>query len=99
MVKTGEIGIWSAQLRSGDPPEIADAATELEALGFDTIWVPGRGPADLEQSLRVLLDATERMTIAIRDRQHLDAPAAGNGGAPRRGSPRTSPAASCSASA
>ena len=64
MVQIGELGIWSGQLRSGDPAEIADAAAELESLGFDTIWVPGRAPADLEQSLRVLLEATERMTVA-----------------------------------
>ncbi len=64
MVETGAIGIWSVQLRSGDPHEIADAAAELETLGFGTIWVPGRGPSDLEPSLRVLLEATERLTIA-----------------------------------
>jgi probable F420-dependent oxidoreductase len=64
MVETGSIGIWSGQLRSGDPHEIADAAAELETLGFGTIWVPGRGPDDLERNLRVLLEATERMTIA-----------------------------------
>jgi probable F420-dependent oxidoreductase len=43
---------------------VADAAAELEELDFDTVWLPGRGPADLEQSLRVLLEATERMAIA-----------------------------------
>ncbi len=64
MVETGAIGIWSGQLRSGDPHEIGDAAAELETLGFDTVWVPGRGPADLEQSLRILLEATQHMTIA-----------------------------------
>jgi probable F420-dependent oxidoreductase len=64
MVQTGAIGIWSGQLRSGDPGELADAAAELESLGFGAIWVPGRGPADLEPSLRVLLDATERLTVA-----------------------------------
>ena len=64
MVQTGGIGVWSGQLRSGDPGEIADAAAELESLGFGTIWVPGRGPADLESSLRVLLGATERLTVA-----------------------------------
>lgn len=28
-------------LREADPSEIADAAAELEQLGFGAIWVPG----------------------------------------------------------
>jgi probable F420-dependent oxidoreductase len=61
---TGEIGVWSPQLREGDAHEVAEAATELEELGYDTIWVPGREHEDLEERLRLLLSATERMTVA-----------------------------------
>ena len=29
------------QLRQGDPAEIADAAAELERLGYGALWIPG----------------------------------------------------------
>jgi probable F420-dependent oxidoreductase len=64
VVRTGLIGIWSGGLRDGDPQEVAEAAAELEGLGFGTIWVPGRAPDGLEERLRLLLGATERITVA-----------------------------------
>src|SRR4051794_6824677 len=64
VIETGRIGIWSAGLRDGDPRDVPEAAAELEELGFGTIWVPGRGPDDLEERLRLLLGSTERITIA-----------------------------------
>ena len=64
MTPTGEIGVWSPQLREGDAHDVAEAAAELEQLGYGTIWVPGREHADLEERLRLLLSATERTTVA-----------------------------------
>jgi probable F420-dependent oxidoreductase len=64
VTQTGAIGIWSPQLREGGPLEVAEAAAELEELGFRAIWVPGREPGDLEERLRLLLSSTERITIA-----------------------------------
>jgi probable F420-dependent oxidoreductase len=63
-METGALGIWSPQLREGDPHEVAAAAAEVEQLGFGTIWVPGRQPVDLEERLRLLLGSTERVTVA-----------------------------------
>jgi probable F420-dependent oxidoreductase len=64
MTPTGTSGIWSPQLREGDPHDVAEAAAELEDLGFGTLWVPGREPDDLEERLRLLLSSTERITVA-----------------------------------
>jgi probable F420-dependent oxidoreductase len=63
-MRTGVLGVWSPQLREGDPHEVAEAAAELEEVGFDTIWVPGRGPDDLEERLRLLLASTKRIIVA-----------------------------------
>jgi probable F420-dependent oxidoreductase len=60
----GRYGVWSMGLRSEDPArrgELAEAAAELEELGFGAIWlggntsVPHAGP---------LVEATRRITIA-----------------------------------
>jgi probable F420-dependent oxidoreductase len=61
---TGAIGVWSPQLREGDPRAVAEAAAELEEIGFGTIWVPGREHDDLEQRLHLLLSATKRIPVA-----------------------------------
>ena len=61
---TGATGIWSPQLREGDPRDVAEAAAELEEIGFGTIWVPGREHDDLEDRLRLLLSSTRRITVA-----------------------------------
>jgi probable F420-dependent oxidoreductase len=56
-------GVWAAELRYGDPAEVADAAAELEALGYSALWVPDVG-GDLFGSLDVLLGATSTITVA-----------------------------------
>jgi probable F420-dependent oxidoreductase len=60
----GAIGVWSPQLREGDPGAVAEAAAELEEMGFGTIWVPGREHHDLEERLHLLLSSTQRITVA-----------------------------------
>jgi probable F420-dependent oxidoreductase len=57
------IGIWSPELRFGDPAETADAAAELEELGFGALWIPDVGGPVLE-SVEHLLRATTRLTVA-----------------------------------
>lgn len=61
--RLGRTGIWSEQLRYGDPAEAADHAAELEALGYGTLWIPDVG-GDVFGSLEVLLGATSTATIA-----------------------------------
>ena len=60
----GKVGIWSGVLRRGDPGEAAEAAVELESLGFGALWIPGgAGGHVLGDSLR-LMDATTRVVVA-----------------------------------
>jgi probable F420-dependent oxidoreductase len=59
----GSKGIWSAALRYGDQAKVADAAPELEELGYSTLWIPDVG-GDLWSPLANLLAATKTVTIA-----------------------------------
>jgi probable F420-dependent oxidoreductase len=56
-------GIWSSGLRYGDPGAAADAAAELEVLGYRALWVPDVG-GDLLDVLENLLTATTGITVA-----------------------------------
>jgi probable F420-dependent oxidoreductase len=58
----GRIGIWSTSVRFA--PEGREAAAELEALGFGTIWIPGGIDDGVIASLDALLDATSRVKLA-----------------------------------
>ena len=60
----GRIGIWSGPLRRGDPAEIAEAAAELEQLGFSALWIPGGAGGDVLGDCRRLLDATTGAVVA-----------------------------------
>lgn len=57
------VGIWSSQLRYGDPSESADAAAELDDLGFTALWIPDVGGPVFDAVGR-LLGATKRTVIA-----------------------------------
>ena len=57
------VGIWSSQLRYGDPAESADAAAELDELGFKALWIPDVGGQVFDAVAR-LLGATKRTIIA-----------------------------------
>jgi probable F420-dependent oxidoreductase len=56
-------GIWCAGLRYGDPGPCAEAAAELESLGYSALWIPDVG-GDLFGPLANLLAATSTTTIA-----------------------------------
>ena len=60
----GRVGIWSGVLRRGDPAEAADAAAELDELGFGALWIPGGAGGDVLGDSRRLLDATKRAVVA-----------------------------------
>lgn len=62
--RIGRIGIWSNELREGDPAEIVDAASELDELGYGALWIPGNVGGDLLNDLTRLLSATRTTTIA-----------------------------------
>jgi alkanesulfonate monooxygenase SsuD/methylene tetrahydromethanopterin reductase-like flavin-dependent oxidoreductase (luciferase family) len=57
------VGVWSAQLRYGDPAESADAAAELEELGFLALWIPDVGGPVFDAAGH-LLTSTKHVVIA-----------------------------------
>ncbi|GAB3329359.1 TIGR03620 family F420-dependent LLM class oxidoreductase [Micromonospora halotolerans] len=64
-MQLGSTGIWSIELRMADPHEIADAAAELDDLGWGTLWIPGLGGGDIIADSERLLRATHRLNVAI----------------------------------
>lgn len=62
--KLGRIGIWSLELRVDETGEKLEAATELDALGVPSIWIPGAFGGDITGDVDRLLDATRSATIA-----------------------------------
>ncbi len=63
MDKLTGTGIWSGGLRYGDPAEVADAATELDELGYTALWIPDIG-GDVFDVVERLMIATKTATIA-----------------------------------
>ncbi|BBU21368.1 LLM class F420-dependent oxidoreductase [Mycobacterium xenopi] len=57
------VGIWSSQLRYGDPAESAEAAAELDELGFTALWIPDVG-GPVFDAVKRLLAATKQTVIA-----------------------------------
>ncbi|HME49358.1 LLM class F420-dependent oxidoreductase [Mycobacterium sp.] len=57
------VGVWSAQLRYGDPAESAEAAAELEELGFRALWIPDVG-GPVFDAVENLLASTRRVVVA-----------------------------------
>lgn len=57
------VGVWSGALRFGDPGSSAEAAAELEALGYTALWIPDIG-GNLFESLENLLRVTSDITVA-----------------------------------
>lgn len=62
-MKLSGVGIWSSQLRYGDPSESAEAVAELEELGYDAVWLPDAGGPVFDVADK-LLGATERIVVA-----------------------------------
>jgi probable F420-dependent oxidoreductase len=63
MPRLGPIGIWSRQLRYGDPVEALEAAAELDELGYGAVWIPDVGGPVLDTVAR-LLGATHDAVVA-----------------------------------
>ena len=56
-------GVWAASLRYGDAATSAEAAAELESLGYRAVWIPDVG-GDVFGAVENLLGGTKTMTIA-----------------------------------
>ncbi|MEZ0366943.1 LLM class F420-dependent oxidoreductase [Mycobacterium sp. pUA109] len=63
MTNLSGVGIWSAQLRYGDSAEAAEAAAELEELGYPALWIPDVG-GPVFDAVGHLLASTRTATIA-----------------------------------
>jgi len=57
------VGVWSHHLRYGDPAQSAEAAAELDELGFTALWIPDVGGPVLD-SVDHLLSSTKHTVIA-----------------------------------
>ena len=57
------VGVWSHHLRYGDPAQSAEAAAELDELGFTALWIPDVGGPVLD-SVDRLLASTKHTVIA-----------------------------------
>ncbi|MEV5829048.1 LLM class F420-dependent oxidoreductase [Spirillospora sp. NPDC052242] len=62
-VEISGVGVWSQQLRYGDRGEAAEAAAELEELGYAALWIPDIG-GPLFDAVGELLAATSRTVVA-----------------------------------
>lgn len=60
----GRVGVWSGGLRRADPAASAEAAAELDELGYGAIWIPGGFGGDVFGDCRRLLAATQRAVVA-----------------------------------
>src|SRR4029079_17323672 len=58
------VGIWNHGMRYGDKAESADAAAELDELGYTAIWIPDVGGPPVLDSVDHLLSATNDIVIA-----------------------------------
>lgn len=60
-MNVGRLGVWNVGLHTGDSKRNAEAAAELEELGYGAVWLGGNpGVADAAPLLR----ATSRLTVA-----------------------------------
>jgi probable F420-dependent oxidoreductase len=62
-VNLSGVGVWSSQLRYGDQVESAEAAAELEELGYSALWIPDVG-GPVFDAVAHLLSSTKRAVIA-----------------------------------
>ena len=60
----GVVGIWSRELRFGDPAEAVEAAAELEELGYGALWVPGGAGGQVLDTVATMLGATRAVVVA-----------------------------------
>jgi len=61
----GRVGVWSVELRfHSDAGEIAEAAAELEELGYGALWTPGGVGGDILEAITRLLRSTRSVVAA-----------------------------------
>lgn len=63
-IDLGRIGIWSSSIRFAPDGGGLRGAKELEAMGFETVWVPGGIDDGVLASLDQLLNGTSKLKFA-----------------------------------
>jgi probable F420-dependent oxidoreductase len=63
-MELGRIGIWTGHLDLQPIDRIAGIAAELEALGYDALWIPEVAGRDPFVNAALLLAGTERLIVA-----------------------------------
>lgn len=63
-MQLGALGVWSGALRNSEPAAVAEAACELEALGYSALWFPGGAPEGIEAHIDAMLSATHNAIVA-----------------------------------
>jgi probable F420-dependent oxidoreductase len=63
-LQLGPVGIWSVQFRTGDRDQAREAISELEELGFDTLWIPESGTTAILDVAAELLAASTKIVLA-----------------------------------
>jgi probable F420-dependent oxidoreductase len=61
--RLGRIGVWSVELRYGDPGAADEAVSELDELGFGAVWIPGGAGGEIFSDVDRLLAATRNAVI------------------------------------
>lgn len=62
--RLGPVGVWSFRFDNLTPDEAADAAMEIERLGFPSLWIPEVGRTEAMSLATHLLHTTYSLTIA-----------------------------------
>jgi probable F420-dependent oxidoreductase len=63
-MEIGRIGVWSGQVRAVDPSEVGDLAAQIEALGYQALWIPGGAGGDVLDRCGRALGATRTLVVA-----------------------------------
>jgi probable F420-dependent oxidoreductase len=63
-LQLGPVGIWSLQFRTGDRGQAREAISELEELGFGTLWIPESGTKAILDVAAELLAASTKIVVA-----------------------------------
>lgn len=63
-IELGRLGVWSMELRFGDPGQRVEAAAELDELGYGAIWIPGGIDDKVLGDVDALLSAGNRIAVA-----------------------------------
>jgi len=62
--RLGRIGIWSFRFDALDPFDAAEAAQEIERLGFPSLWIPEVGRTEAMSLAAHLLSSTSELVVA-----------------------------------